>query len=297
MTVQRAVTGSPLVAEATAKRVKATAKKLGYRPDPALSALAAYRWKQGNRPSGNVVAFLDCDGTVFSKEVLAGARNEARLLGYEVHVFALPASASGQTKLGRMLYHRGVRGLLFGPSNERERFEGWAWEHFAPVSLAAVSHSPAMDAVAMDYFQGATLAVEYLTSLGCRRIGLAVSAELQVRTGNRWLGGCLAADPEIAVFSGGIHSVPAIRQWQRNHDLDGIATIHGQVYKALRATGAQFVFLNAADCPDGIPHLTLDPARIGSEGIRLLHHALLRGELGIPEEPKMVSLRGSWATA
>jgi len=297
MTVQRAIHSSPLVAPLTAERVRQQAARLGYRPDPTLSALSAYRWKQGARPSGNVLAFLDCDRTLHSKKVLEGARQEARLLGYQVDDFILPSASAAQVRLGRTLYHRGIRGLLFGPTDQPCKFEGWDWTHFAPVSLDALTHQPALDAVAMDYFHGATLAMEHLRATGCRRIGLAIETGLQARSGNRWLGGCLAAGLWIAVFSGNIASAIALRKWCREKRIDGVLTIHHEVHRALHSPKVRIAFLNTFNCPPGVPRLVLDPARIGGEGVRMLHHALLRGELGLPTEPKTISLRGTWATS
>jgi hypothetical protein len=41
--------------------------------------------------------------------------------------------------------------------------------------------------------------------------------------------------------------------------------------------------------------LKVPPAQVGAEGVRLLHHLLLRRELGLPEARKHVSLAGQWS--
>jgi LacI family transcriptional regulator len=295
MTVLRALNHSRLVAAATAENVRAVARRMKYRRDPALSALAAYRWRKSSRGAGSVLAFIDCDGTAHSARVLAGARREADYLGYRIDDFSLPANLTGQARLARMLYHRGIRGLLFGPANHPCRFEGWEWEKFAPVALDALAHDPPLHAVAMDYFHASCAAVEHLHRLGCKRIGLAIRPELEARTAHRWMGGGLASSPHLWVY-GGKHSSLSLRRWARGHRLDGVITIHRDVHAALRPLGVQTVFVNSFDCPPDAPGLALDPGMIGSEGVRLVHHALLRGELGVPEEPKTVTLRGRWKT-
>lgn len=296
MTVLRALNNSPLVAAETADRVRAVAEQMHYRRDPALSALAAYRWRKAARTGGQVMAFIDCDGTPHSRRVLDGARSEANLLGYRIDDFSLPPTEAGQARLGRVLYHRGIRGLLFGPANEPCRFAGWNWDHFAPVALDALAHDPPLHAVAMDYFHGARSAVEHLKNAGCRRFGLAVRTDLEARTGHRWLGGGLAAAGELAVFRGKLGSVRALRAWAREHRLDGVITIHGDVEAALSSLGVRIIYLNNYGHPPGSLRLVLHAAEIGQEGVRLLHHALLRGELGLPEDPKTITLRGRWAT-
>jgi LacI family transcriptional regulator len=295
MTVLRALNDSPRVAPATAQKVRAVAQRLNYRRDPALSALAAYRWRKSSHTGGAVLAFIDCDATLHSSRVLAGARREADYLGYRIDHFPLPNGAAGQARLARMLFHRGIRGLLFGPANHPCRFEGWDWENFAPVALDALAHNPPLHAVAMDYFYGSRTAVEHLRRLGCERIGLAIREDLEARTDHRWIGGGLASTPELPVFRGAL-SPRRLRRWARDHRLDGVITIHRDVHATLQPLGVRSVFLNSFDCPPGAPRLVLDSGTIGSEGVRLVHHALLRGELGLPQDPKTVTLRGRWTT-
>jgi LacI family transcriptional regulator len=294
-TVMRAINGSPTIAADTRKEILQLAEKMGYRPDPVLSALASYRKTDGRR-QGNVLAFVDCDGSEHSGKVLEGAQGQAGLLGYRIDRFALPATAKAQSALSRQLFHRGVRGLLFGPAGRSRQFEGWDWKHFACVSLGALSHEPAFDAISMDYFRAAFSAVELLRSSGAERVGLVVDPVLQVRTGNRWLGGCLAADRSVAVFDSPAHTARRLRPWCREHRIQGIVTVHHEVHAAVDGLNLSIAFLNNFDCPPGLPRLVLDPKRIGVEGVRVLHHALLRGEYDLPREPRMIFLEGVWAS-
>ncbi|MFA7343856.1 MAG: LacI family DNA-binding transcriptional regulator [Terrimicrobiaceae bacterium] len=295
MTVSRAVRGEHRVSPATRERVEKAVRKLGYRPDPALSALAAYRTRGGGG-HGGMLAFLHCDATDFSQLVSEGTRAEAERLGYTLEPHPLPRPAAAQRRLGRILFHRGVRGLLFGPSQSAWRFEGWAWEQFTPISLGALSHQPAMNSVAMDYFDGVMKAASHLRALGARRVGLAVDPALESRTGHRWLGGYAAAQHPsrpIPPYSGNARDHAALRHWCRKNRLDGVLTIHRSVWQALRAQDVKWVFLNAFECPPGGSHVAFDPMKIGMEGVRFLHHQLLNREFGLPAEIKTVTLRGT----
>lgn len=296
MTVSRVVRGSQAVREKTAARVAEAILKLGYRPDPALSALAAYRSREGGG-RGSVLAFLDCDRTPYSGIVFEGARKEAMLHGYSVERFVLPAEPSRQKQLGRTLFHRGVNGLIFGPSDDLWEFSGWDWKEFAMVSLGAVIHRPAMHSVAIDYFHGAFSACQMMQEQGCRRIGLVVDHRLEARTGHRWLGGFLAAvggGRKRAVYDGPIRQGERMKDWVKKEKIEAILTIHPEIWRFFRNSGLRIAFLNDTFAPANFPSLVLDPEHIGAEGLRLLHHLLLRRELGLPEEPKMVALRGSW---
>ena len=142
MTVSRVVRGERTVKAATAEKVRRFIEKLGYRPDPALSALAAYRTRGRSRTAGSVLAFLETEKSAYNDLVLHGARDEAARLGYSVDSFPLPSPVAGQQQLNRLLFHRGIMGLLISPSSEPRRLEGWDWSHFAAVSMGALRHEP-----------------------------------------------------------------------------------------------------------------------------------------------------------
>ncbi|MGE9293892.1 MAG: LacI family DNA-binding transcriptional regulator, partial [Puniceicoccales bacterium] len=115
MTVSRVLNGAKRVSPDTACRVHEAVKKTGYRPDPVMSALAAYRTRSNRSEVSANLAFLDRDGTPYSASVFDGLRAEATAMGYAVQRHTLPHDARKQLQLSRMLYNRGVRGLLFGP--------------------------------------------------------------------------------------------------------------------------------------------------------------------------------------
>lgn len=298
MTVSRVVRGDRPVREETARRVRAAVIKLDYRPDPALSALAAYRSRDGGRGAGGILACIDCDDSLYSRDVFAGVRAEAALFGYACELIPLPSGTTRQRQLGRTLYHRGVRGLLFGPSRKREEFTGWDWPNFATVSLGALGHRPAMHAVSLDYFHGAISACEHLRETGARRIALLLDPQLGSRTGGLWIGGYLAgviahhtpliADPET------LSRPPQLRDWLTRQKIDAVLTIHPGIAPLLRELVLAARYLNQDGAGLAFPHYHLPHPDIGREGVRLLHHALLRHEFGLPAEPKRVALRGTW---
>ncbi|WP_309386916.1 LacI family DNA-binding transcriptional regulator [Cerasicoccus frondis] len=300
ITASRVVRGVKNVSRETADRVNDAIERLGYRPDPALSALASYRTHGQSKGDGSVLVFLDCDGTAFSQDVLSGVREEARRHGYLVERVELPTPAAKQRQLDRQLIHRGVRGLLLGPSDAERNFSAWRWQEYAAVSLGALCHQPLMHAVASDYFHATYSATQSLLRLGAHRIGFAVNAGLEARTGHRWLGGYTAAlaGRNAFVFSGVCSEAQKFRSWVRRHRLDALVTNHQEYFAQWRGDPTQFYMLNAlASMDDGQPHLVSRPKTIGREGVRLLHHLLLRREYGVPQTPQMVSLRGEWRTA
>lgn len=294
MTVSRVVRDSHTVAPLTLEKVRRAIEKLNYRADPALSALAAYRTRGGGRGHGSVLAYVDCDGDAYSNLVRWGAQTEAERLGYALESHRIQPAPAFQRRLARTLFHRGVRGLLFGPSSTPWTFEGWNWPAFASVSLGALSHQPAMNTVAMDYFENASRAFDLLRAAGCRRIALAIDSALESRTGHRWIGGYTAQSPlPKLIYDPPKISPTGLRRWIKQHRVDGVLTIHDRVWRAINSLGVQVVFLNEFECPPGVPHFVTDSQRIGVEGVRLIHHQILNHDFGLPVLTRTVNLQSA----
>ena len=300
MTVSRVVRGQKAVKSATAKRVQLAILDLGYRPDPTMSALASYR-TLGTRTKGDAnVAFLDRDKTEYSEWVFAGLQKEARLHGYFVEKYVLHHDPNRQRQLARVLSHRGVRGLLFGPSSVQWEFVGWDWDQFAMISLGALPHKPAMHSVCMHYFDGAFSACQAALNAGARRVGFAIEPHLQKRTGHQWLGGYFAAMQvvdlcvPIPLWSPNLN----FHLWCQTNQLDAVLTIHPHLLSEWPGDSNKFYLLNesAPSAHQTTNRYYLDPQQIGAEGVRFLHHLLLRREFGLPNEPKVTTLLGRWLT-
>ncbi len=117
-TVSLALSGHPRISERTRERVRRAAAKLGYVPDPALSSLAAQRWRGRRDRKGVVLAFVCDNARDAEPELMAyldGVRTQAGLLGYGVEVFSLSDYPSA-TALLRVIAERGLRGVVIGQS-------------------------------------------------------------------------------------------------------------------------------------------------------------------------------------
>lgn len=297
MTVSRVVRGEKRVKPATADRVKVAIKKLGFRPDPMLSALAAYRLKRPPRSRDAVVAWLAGKRDAYHEAVLAGAVSEAERFGYSIALFPVPQEPVAIKRLSRMIRHRGVHGVLIGPTDSPLDFSGWPWEQFSAVSLGVLDHHPTLHAVGMDYFHGLITAHKGLHHAGCRRIGLMLRPFLEARTGHRWLGAYRTCSPGFPIcwIEPDMNKITLAR-WIRKHRLDGVLSIEGAWHETLRNIGVRVAYLNPhhAIVAPAPAHIALDVAAIGREGVRLLHHLLLRDESGLPETPVTVLLKGRW---
>ncbi|MDF3128180.1 LacI family DNA-binding transcriptional regulator [Kiritimatiellaeota bacterium B1221] len=117
-TVCLCLNGHPRISEETRDRVRAIAERLGYRPDPALSAIAASRWSKNRSDTGRVLAFVADDLQAAEPELklyLRGVCSRAEALGYRVEPFSLRDYPSAEA-LNRVIRARGIRGMILGQS-------------------------------------------------------------------------------------------------------------------------------------------------------------------------------------
>ena len=110
MTVSRALRNAPGVRRETRDRVIRTAAKLGYRPDPSLGVLNAYRHGRRTREVCETLAFLTNFSTPSQwKKVgtfaryFEGASRRATLLGYRLEAFWLGAPGLSPRRSSQIL--------------------------------------------------------------------------------------------------------------------------------------------------------------------------------------------------
>ncbi|MDQ8194775.1 LacI family DNA-binding transcriptional regulator [Coraliomargarita sp. SDUM461004] len=291
VTVSRVVRENNTVAAATIAKVQAAIKQLNYKPDPALSALAAYR-SNSNQGNNSQLVYLECETNNYNQTVFGGVKSETERLGYSLALHELPTTRKHQDILQRTFYHQGIRGILIGPSHTSKLHPNWDWTPFAAVSLSNLLHKPSLHAVSSDYFTGATLAIKYLRKQGIQRIGFAVNAHHEERTAHRWLGAYLSSldGQKPAIYSDKINDTKAVKRWLQSERLDGLLTIHRAAFDATSSFNLSTVFLSQFECPATIPCISYAPQAIGVEGVRIIHHLCLNHQFGIPTEVKSVKL-------
>ena len=197
--VSLALRDSPRVSPARRAKVKAMAKKLGYRPDPMLASLAAYR--QSKRRSG-IRACLGWINQWSRPEELRefkefdlywqGAKEAAEHLGYNLEEFRWPLGKPGR-RLQSILETRGVRGLLIPPHREGVEMPGFDWSQFALVRFGASAPTLPAHSVTSDQSHCSRLAHRKMQALGYRRIGYVSNSGFERNTGGHFLEGYLNA--------------------------------------------------------------------------------------------------------
>jgi LacI family transcriptional regulator len=223
-TASRALSGRGRVSPSTRERVEVAAEKLGYRPDPALSALARYRWTRSGAVRGtyglaivNVLPDAETQARLgpAKSDVLAGVVARSRELNLRLEEHALGARTAAQ-RLADVLFHRGIDGIVF---NIPGRLFDWdfAWERFACVAVGFDVEAHRMHRVASDWFGALQMCAARARASGARRLGFVSFYRDSAFLDDR-LAAAIALEHGRMIRDFGPQ--PAVFDYPSDHDLD-----------------------------------------------------------------------------
>ncbi len=313
-TVSMALRNHPAIAAATRERIQRIAREMGYVPDPEVSKLMHHlQLRQKTRFHATIAALTTIRANGFlhyASALRAGAVAAARKLGYTVDVFHLDAGVGFQRHLQRVLWTRGVEGILLLPMAATVNLDtALEWERFAVVMATGGVLAPHFHRVAPDQFSNTLLLCRNLASLGRRRIGLVLDQQSDVVAGHRFcgaiawqntVGGTETVAPYI--YEGEIDE--RVRRWFEREHPDAIVAAGEPEARAAAAqlgiplSGGPVVFAVEERTPaDLLPGIDQRPGQVGADAMGMLHLLLQRGERGVPAIPNLTCVPGGWVPA
>lgn len=193
--VSLALRNSPDIPAATIRRVRAAAKRLGYRPDPLISALMAQRQRRRQGSFRAKIAFLTAftrrderGQSAYASGCFEGAQRAAAERGYVCEPFWLREPGITGPRLSTILWTQNVQGLLVAPLPVDHPTPALEWEKFAALSLDYSLARPVLSRVVDDHAFGIERVLDEIARRGYRRPGLVLRASQDVRTHHSRLG-------------------------------------------------------------------------------------------------------------
>jgi LacI family transcriptional regulator len=318
MTVSLALRNRPEVAQSTATRVRQWAEKLGYRPDPALSALVHHRRGRARGIRAGMALLTawetrnEWQETPVGGLAWEGARRRAEEYGYRIEHFWLGRDAEHARRVSDVLMHRGIRGAIIAPMLIPWREIAFPWERFAVVTLERNADFPSLPHVSPNHYADLLRAWDHLLGLGYRRIGLATFSWLSERNQRRWEAaqlirqnaGLARADrvPTLVVPSGP-HSVPpvaAVDRWITRHRPEVVLSPSPEFRRAILESGraiprdVAFASLQRQLEDDGVAGINQHRDKMGAACVDALHARLLRSDYGVPDSLSGTTIDGDW---
>jgi hypothetical protein len=194
-TVSLALRGHASIPEATRVRIRSLAKKHGYRPDPMLAALNAYRVETTPAHFHGTIAWITAfpEASSWRRMIQAegyfeGARARAADLGYELAEFWAAEPRLSASRLTDILLARGIQGLIIAPLPHAQGALALQWKHFAAVALGYTLARPQIHMVMNHQFRNMKRLVQRLHDEGYKRIGLAMPVANDERVDHNYLG-------------------------------------------------------------------------------------------------------------
>lgn len=313
-TVSLALRADPRLPQNTADRVRSVARQLGYQRDPWLTSLSSYRKGQRRKSGHSVIALLsnwDTKSGWRQRKTFCqyydGVREQADAFGFRTEEFWLP-DHGGARRTAEVLYHRGISGLIVFPlPTEKAKLE-FNFENFSAVQVGRSPHEPPLHSVSHNHFKAVVTALEELTALGYRRIGLATPKAHEGIQSARWTGAFLGQQLHYPQKIGNVpaHLVNRFEkapflQWVKEHECDVVLSTESCAHQWLEEEGycvpqdIGFAHLTM-DEADRFSGILLNSAQTGYQAINLLNTFMTSGQRGIPETPLTLVVDGTWQT-
>jgi LacI family transcriptional regulator len=309
-TVSLALRDSREIAEETRAKIQALAHEKGYRSNPMVSALMQQVASRKRIHSGETIAAITSHDEEHAwrknpwvSEVIRGAEEECRQLGFDCRVFWSGPRARDMHSLAHVLYSRGIRGPVFLPIEWPHPVLDVPWEQFMPVTCSPSTNVLMLPCVTSNHARGMQMLLSQLRQRGARRAGVMLIEEADRRVEHRFSDaargfGARHRDFHVSLLAlkGGT-SAERFHHWFERNRPDVLVAMASHVpvedwlkplgHKVGRTVG--LALLDVAPGQEGVyAGLVQNTEIIGREAIRLISHSLYNNTPGLPDTPRTV---------
>jgi len=313
-TVSMALRAHPSISAARTAEIRRIADDLGYAPDPALGALAAYRDRKA-APRDITFAYLqpeeDANASTSkpNKETIRNsARAHAEKLGYRFEDFQYSNHPKAQARLARVMINRGIRHLLVGPRRYTLHRQplNFPWEHFCTISILNPHSKGRLHCCIPDFFSNIRVLLWEVCRRSFNSIGLFIekaylewSNETALCMRPSLFPSLKSTVKEVPPCVNSSGSQQALLDWYERFQPEVILTNGSHVPGILRDAGiavpgqcsvASVDNRQMQDCSG----IDIQPTFIARNAVDLLHAKALSFEFGLPDPPMRLTQIGSW---
>jgi DNA-binding LacI/PurR family transcriptional regulator len=317
VTVSLALRSHPRIPESTRTRIETIARQIGYRPDPMLSSLVAYRRDVKGHAHQGTLAWID-DWKPARKPFVepefkgywSGARERCEQLGYKLEIFPIATMGVSIERLFGILRARNIQGLLLAPQSRSRAHVNLDWENFSVVTFGFSLARPRFHLVTDAQFRASVMAVRRLRSLGYRRIGCVLEHPFDERTDHNFSGGYLSERrrfpknqqiPFLPISGWNTpKAFPQFEAWQKRYRPEAIITVPYMVEQWMKKLGHDvgndyaLAGLAVLDKRSKFAGIYQNGPMIGRTAVDILVGMIHRDERGVPEFPMRILIEGSW---
>lgn len=183
-TVSLALRRDPSCSSKTIERIEKIADKMGYQPNPLVTAnMAAMRSGRRQKSVRAILAyFYDYSrGTPYSLSSFRGASDRATELGFALEAVSYNDPDVTPGRLLKILRSRNVQGILIGESRTPIPHIEFNWDEFAVVAIGYTLQSPRVDRIGFDHAENLARLFQDLNLRNYKRVGLAMRSDFDNR--------------------------------------------------------------------------------------------------------------------
>jgi LacI family transcriptional regulator len=312
-TVSLALRRHPSIPVKTRERVEEAARNLGYRPDPALTALMAYRRRAAPASSGLVLGYLTywpgCDDWrkyPALARFFQGAQKRATDLGYKLEHIWLRRPGITLKRWNQILRARNLAGLILAPPPMGRGHLRLAWQDFHAVRIDSAFLWPPLHSVGNNQLQVITLAMRQVYLHGYRRIGFAMDERVNQRVARLYSAGYLDEQERLHH----IEKIPMLltSNWNKDVFLEWLAKYKPSVVIStdfdikgwIEASGLKipeeigFIDLDIKDATGKCAGVFQNHEDVGALAVDTVISLMNRNERGIPKKCSAILVEGAW---
>ena len=314
VTVSLALRNHPSIPEATRERIRKLANAMGYRPDPALSALNIYRNARRRIHYQSTLAWINVHPNKNTIQAIPeyhsyflGALRRAEEAGYQLEEFWFHEAGMTSLRLSQILRARNISGILLAPKlNSPSKLE-LQWEFFSIVTFG-FSHGTTFHLVTGTQYRNARLAVRRMHGLGYRRIAAFVSDRFERQTDRNISSGMYAECAELKccflILKIPENPTPAQQQkaiaWLKTNKPEVILAHNLDIFDLLKKAGLNVpedIAVGIMSTDPARSHLAgidTNPEQVGVVAVDQLIALIHRNERGLPVSPLEILVGGDW---
>lgn len=311
--VSLALKNHPRISPARRHEIQAVAKRMGYQPNAAATALAHFKQQSKSTPVQAAIAWINAwpnPKLLFSFREFElfwqGALKGAEKFGYRLEQFIVNKEMS-LAHLERILHARGMNGILIPPHGEiRVDWNALHWERFSAVRFGrSLEGLLPFHSVTTDQAANGSLAFQKIREKGYKRIGFVGH-----KTSRRvYVAGFLQAQldaPEPSRLPPLLISAPEppdtqelISAWIEKYKPDAILTEFVRVPQLLKEAGyrvPQDIGLAGTSLLDIDVDAGIDQhaEEVGRVAVLVLISLINDNDRGSPAIPREILVKGTW---
>lgn len=312
-TVSYALNGRGRVGGRTAERVRRAAAEAGYKANPLTATVLGQIRRSSGTSFRGTIAMLDVFEPVhwphgpFPREMVQGARQRAKEMGFSVEEFVVGPQFLTLPRLDTVLQSRGIHAIVILPTWQKQDLSALDWSRYAAINTDYLPSGPALHSVCCEHYESMLMLLEKLRELGYRRPGLVLERGRAERVQNRQL----AALSVFQATRSELEPVPPLlteqpprfaedfSPWFRKHRPDVVLSHLAESKSWIDACERKkdrtgFVLLNLILKTFPCSGLDLQPGVLGARATELVVGQLLRNELGVPPWPSKTTVSARW---